>query len=1020
MAIMGLAEAIYEDATNSCASFANVFNLTAVEPDGAQSSVSWGDQTDGLDLVYDSASHDGTAVTDNVQLIPSNQLLASSVTGYAEPVAYHPYLEQDIAVGCGTGDDGHSEYDGNTTCEDTFAGNNVIDVQWSNLPPCPYAPMATACAPTAAQNATVTEIDIPGTDLCGTDNALCPPIAAPNSDAVELTPEQADVGATYEVVDEFNPASPVTAFAQVEDGTVWVGTESGEIQQFDGEAFTTFAMTSDAAITGMGASDDVLVWIDGDGGLFEMDFGSPTPEPQRVWSSDGTALAHLVPDGDGGWYFAAGADLYAYTGVGGDVAEVGGYEAGGLAITSTAASADDLYVGFQQGEVWRCGFTDCAQSWDEVHDDGFASDAQAMTTVGDTLYVGLANGAQAQIDPSTDATQVYIGPQTEGGTVAGMATVDGNVFVGGCIGVQSPVSGDLLGVEVLTDITPSAGTFTPEPEYQDCQNPTETTTKYKGFDADQYVLASTPATATHPPLVYVALTVDQENFFYVLESTALFTDSLCTTGACPTPPPAPTPPPPPGPPPSSLEGLGDPVVAATCGTSSDDDWATYEGDLDDAYVAASADAPLSTAAGESVTTGFGLTPVTIDGQTCTTVWGWNLNVDGGLPYEAWQGNAYPASATPDDQVWSAGTSLHEPVPMEVDGDAVAEGPTDPDRSTKDLPDLTEVPVGADGSQLQATFDDTDAFVLQTTVPAGADAATLVVDADTLTATGQAVPPPVDLFGSAPAPTPTSTTSTTAAPGSTSTSSSATTTTTSGATTTTTQPPACRLPALPSVVAGAAIWPLDDRTTTARDVTGNGNDATIANAADYDQAPGPLAGCPSDGGLSFDGATTSVTAPGGVDAAVAGFVQVPADLTGTEATVLANDDPATTGDGLALSLTVDDGTVTGSTFTVGLPSQTLTVEGDGPLGVGSWHLLVGTWDAASGTASLSIDGAVAGTSTGASTGASIEPGADALTLGAAPSLDGSWFEGLMADVVVLPRAATSAQVAALWTAAQGTP
>lgn len=1025
LAIMGLAEAIHDIETDSCASFANIFNLTAVEPSGAQTSVSWGDQTDGLRLTYDSASHDGTAVTGNVQTIPSNQLAVSAVPDYEDPVAFQPYLEQDAQVSCGTGSSGPSD----PYCEGSEQGNNVIDIGWSNLPMCPYKPAATACAPTAAQNAAVTEVTIPGTDLCGTDNELCPPVAAPNQDAAELDPEDAEAGAAYQVVDEFNPGSPVTGVAEVEDGTIWVGTQAGEIQQFDGEAMVTFeADDTNGGISALGASGSTLVWGDESGNLFTADTQADSWSPSRLDKAP-AAIVDLVPDGNGGLYYAAGAGL-AFYGSDGSIDAVTGPEASGATITDLATSTDDLYVGYEGGEIWRCALTDCASSWSEVHDDGFDSDVQAMAAVGDTLYVGLANGAQAQIDADTDETQVYVGPQTEGGTVAGMTAVDGNVFVGGCIGIQSPISGDLLGVEVLTQLTPSPDlqvTFAPEPSYQDCQNPTETTTKYKGFDADAYALVASPATSTHPPLVYVALTVNQENFFYVLESTTPFTTDLCTSGTCPEPPPTPTPPPPPPPPVGSLEAMGEPLVASSCGTAASVDatWVPASVEASTAYVAASTSAPLATAAGESVTSGFQLTPVTSSSQTCTTAWAWNLNHLGSLPYVAWQGNAYPAAATPGGQTWDAGTSLHQPIPVEIGGDAVPEGSTDPSNSSQQLATLTPVAVAAGGAQIQADVTDDDSLVLQVTIPAGDPAASIVVNADVLTETGQAIPPAVDLFEPPAPPTPASTT-TTAASGSTSTSTSTSTTTTVPATTTTTLPPGCRVPGIPVTSTASALWPLDDRTTTALDVSGNGNDATITAAAAYDQAPGPMAACTGNGGLGFDGTSTVVTAPAAVDAAldeehfsVMAHVNVPSGLTDGTATVLADDDPTVSTDGTALTLTIREGAVAEVVWNLGLSTGVMTVSSNAPLSSGTWHQLIGVFDTGARTGTLWVDGtAVAiGTAPG-SMNPYLQTGSEPITLGMNPVSGEDGFEGLMADVAIVPQALTSAQVAAAWAATQG--
>lgn len=1005
LAILGLADGIYKAATNSCASFANVFNLTVAEPNGAQTSVSWGDQTDGMDLTYESASAEGTPVTGNVMTVPSNDLAVGTFTDEPNPIAFHPYLVQDVTTGCGTGDRDSGE------CESSGAGNNYMEIQWSTLPMCPYSP-ASSCTPTSAANASQPEVTVPGTDLCGTDNALCPPVAAPNSDAAESSLTEIEAGSAYQVVAESNPANPVTAFAVTDDDTVWAADSAGRIYEM-GPFGTEDAELTDnnGAITAMVSEGATLLWADDSGRVFEGDTADSPFEPTLVGELP-EAVEHITPDGNGLYYLTSSTRMWAYS-IGGEVTDVvDGWDVQGADVASVTASPSYLFVGFDGGWVERCELTDCPGTWAQIHDDGFDADVQAMTTVGNTLYLGLSNGAQIQMQSDGADVQSYVEAMGEGAQVAGMVTVDGNVFVGGCIGILSPVSGDLLGVEVLSDVTdvPPDGnvqaTIWPDDDadYQDCQNPDETTTEFKGFDAQDYALVATPATDSHPPLVFVAFTINSGNFAYVLESTADFTDALCLPddGECPTAPAPPQPPPPP-PPAGSLAALGPPLVAADCGSD----------DAEGTYAAATADAPLTTAVGESVTTGFQLTAATSDEADCSTVFAWNTNVLGSLPYQQWKGNAYPAASTPGAQSWAVGAQADLPLPATIGGESVVEG----DASTRDL---TALDIAADGSQLGVSLGSAEALVLQVDTPQGTAPASLVINADVLTTAGQAVPPAVPLFSHPGPADPVSSSTTT----STSAAVSSTTTTTVPTTTTTTQPPACLLPDLPVASStAAALWPLDDRSSTAADATGNGNDATIVNAAAYDQTPGPLPGCPQNGGLRFDG--TTVTAPSSVDGAVTGsqttamaWVQVPASgLADGTATVMANDDPASSGNGLSLAVEVTGGAVTGTTFELGFGTGLLTVAAQQPLAPGTWHLLVAVYDAGSGIATIYVDGAAVATATAPAPNSTLNAGAEDLTLGLNPVSGDDPFRGLMANVAVFPRAITAQQVDVVWAAGQ---
>jgi len=334
-------------------------------------------------------------------------------------------------------------------------------------------------------------------------------------------------------------------------------------------------------------------------------------------------------------------------------------------------------------------------------------------------------------------------------------------------------------------------------------------------------------------------------------------------------------------------------------------------------------------------------------------------------------------------------------------------------------------VPAAGAQLQIDVSDgVPLLVLQLTTPkdAGAGSTSVVFTNDVLTSDGQAAPAPVPLWVN-----PATTTTTTAAAStssSTSTTGGGTTTTTSAGTTTTTRPVVCGIPVGTPSSDADAVWPLDDRSTTAVDISGNGNDATIANASAYDQTPGPLSQCATDGGLVFDGSSTSVTAPDAVavndgDATVVAFVNAAAGP-GGDATIIANDDPTTSNNGLALEIAANsDGALTGLRFQVGTSSglAQAAVQPPTPLAAGQWHLLVGTYDASTGAVTLYADGQSVGTST-APPGSTIDAGSEPVTLGVDPVSSSNWFDGQLADLAVLSETLTAQQVAAIWSAAQG--
>lgn len=959
-AILGLVQGIDEVLTDSCASFANMFNLTAAEPGGAQASYTWGDQTDGLLDVYDSASYGGFDVTNNVQLVPSNgifSLLASDDDSVGEPYSFHPYLEQVAEYACGTGDDGCGD--------DPGPANNVIDVRWTYTNPCPEDDPSD-CTPTPDELASLPEVDVPGTSLCGPSNELCPTLAAPNAGASEVIgydPTTLDDAWPYQVIGEHQMSSPVAGLAALDETSTYVAESSGTVWHYTPESAAVPVLTVSESITAMTGFQGRLVYADTNGGLWSYDPGDGSVE----WFGEVAASGITQMTEVGGLLYLASDDALSAMGQDWsiDTVSTDAWSVDGATVTSMTADEDDLFVGFTGGAIEACELTDCAGTWRAVHDGAFDSDANALTTVGDTLYVGLQDGAVAQIDPSTDAVQMMSGSGSEGLAIGAMGTVDGNVYLGGCIGLQSPVSGDLLGVVVLDGLTGDGeGTFSPEAPYPStCQNPSASTSTYRGYDAADAHLLVTPATEDHPPLVFSAFTIDSGTFLYALESTAPFTDALCLSsdGACPSPPPPPPPPPSVPAPPGSVEGLGPPQVVSTCqlpGTP---------------YLAATDDAPVTTSLGQSVTQGFELSAPA--GSGCETTFAWDLNHAGSLPYQLWQANLYPTQTT-SVTLYEA---LREPLPFSAAGSMV-NGADD---------EVTTATLETSGAQLSAALEGADVLVLSIIGTGGGDTTSLVVTDDVLTAVGQNVPPPTPLFG---------------AP----------------------EPERCDVPHAELASQAAAIYPLDGGSTTVVDVSGNGHDAIATDPAAFDVTPGPIVPCPDVGAMRFDGTTSKVTATPTIDPELAGdeltvmaWVQVDAELD-DDAALVANAVPDESGLGFSLSLLQGGG----ASFEVGGGSgrEGAVISAEASTGTGltsaGWHQVVGVFSAPDLT--LYVDGAVAAQATlqGAQPPVTVAPSELPATIGANPTDGGtSFLAGLLADVVLAPVALDATQVQAAYDAAR---
>ena len=217
---------------------------------------------------------------------------------------------------------------------------------------------------------------------------------------------------------------------------------------------------------------------------------------------------------------------------------------------------------------------------------------------------------------------------------------------------------------------------------------------------------------------------------------------------------------------------------------------------------------------------------------------------------------------------------------------------------------------------------------------------------------------------------------------------------------------------------AAVYPLDDASgTTAADVTANQRAATIVDAASYDSVPGPLACAPGYGSLGFNGTTSAVSTPlAGSDAAVTGggltvVAWVRASSFAGTGTVVADADPSSSRAGFDLAVAGGGGA---GAFTVGA-ATTGTATWHQTLAAGTWYMLAGTYDAASGTVTSYVDGQAAGS--GAASGP-VAPAPGAVTIGEQPATGGSHFAGQVGDVAVLPGALDASQVQSLYLAGTG--
>lgn len=1015
-AIGQLVSAIVSDATDSCADYSNIFNLTAVEPSGSASSYSWADQTDGLFINYAAATY-GTAPTvdQNVAQGPSIGVMSEFIDdpnddSNDEVVTVNPYLTQFSDVGCGSS--AHGLVNNTGSCGSS--GNNVLSLAWSVNDPCPKEIFSDCVLDESDLG--VFPVEVPGSDLCGPNNELCPVLAAPIPDGSDVTNQfylAGNEGAAYTVLKEWNPDDAVTAMVAGTIATpgqgddLYLGWQSGRVtlsSAADFDPADNVQFTLPGAVTAMAVLDGTLYISDDQGGNYTWapGQGQPTRFP-------GAFLSSLTMDQIAtttGWVFwAGGGGVFAYNPSANAIDQFFGRA--DVQVTSLTVTGDQVVAGYSDGVILTCpvGTYLCADPSTKASFDG---PVQAVTGSGNVVYAGLGNGNVERLNLTNDAQDTMWLGSGEDAQTAGMTVADGVLYFGGCFDVTNPITGDLLGVFAVTSTPPEGQAFfaaSPDPEYgSECVNSSSAdNSEYKGFQPTQYAITSAQPDPGYPSIVYVALTINSGSFLYALQNVLPPTANLCyaSAGNCPvytttapTPVVATVPAPAAG-----LNEFSAPTMATNC---------TGPGFTTPTFTPAGNGVSFTTA--NSATTvaddGFQLTFPVSDSQNCVTNVGFSLNNLGTLPYDLWTANAYLDASAPDgssasitinsgfasqntgtDNDWGPGMVAGSFT--DNDGVLNPQGPYPFGTSVDRGPPRTTI--GSGGTQLVAPLSGAEMLVLTITAFPG-DAGSLVFADDQLFGpdTVPSLPP---LAGTA---------------------------------------PLCDFLGLASVPAGSLVYPLGDLGALMTDIGGNGwNGLAYGAATTRPQVAGPKVGCPGASALSFGDAPTVVVAPQGAGVAATGSALTvlawinPADSQTGHPSIVATDDTGQTAAGFQLSTTSTNGVLTAMTFDVGggngvVGTVTATAPG-GAIDPGQWHQLVGTWDGA--TMSLYLDGQLQGsaayteplTAGGYPVTLGLDPTAIAdAASGDDPASGGDPFAGAMADVAVLPVALTADQVAAQWT------
>ncbi|MDQ1361732.1 MAG: hypothetical protein QOJ44_2109, partial [Acidimicrobiaceae bacterium] len=376
----------------------------------------------------------------------------------------------------------------------------------------------------------------------------------------------------------------------------------------------------------------------------------------------------------------------------------------------------------------------------------------------------------------------------------------------------------------------------------------------------------------------------------------------------------------------------------------------------------------------NVTSGFQLRAPTSTAVSCTTTFSWNLANNGTYPYGTWTGAAYLDSDDTSSAQISVGIGgvNNKPIPFSANG-ALASATTT---------------VANGGSALSVPLSGQNALVFTLTAPAGMGYDDVVdISNDTLTLTGQ-TPPALPALGES--------------------------------TTTTTAATSCS--AANAILAGqaTALYLLNDPAGTAHDASGHGNNGSIYAASAFNQTPGPIAACPTNGALGFNGSSSFVSAPQGVNAATTGnamsvvswfkLASTPSD----SPRLISNDHTDQSGNGFQLMLNGGTNGVVSGFFDVGTSGGTGTASWSQQLKVGTWYQYVGTYNGSTVAAYINGQQVATGTTSG-----NINAGADNVNIGRNPAYDGDYFPGNVADVALVPSAMSSSQIAGLWDAASGT-
>ncbi|MCU1356735.1 MAG: regulator of chromosome condensation, partial [Acidimicrobiales bacterium] len=232
----------------------------------------------------------------------------------------------------------------------------------------------------------------------------------------------------------------------------------------------------------------------------------------------------------------------------------------------------------------------------------------------------------------------------------------------------------------------------------------------------------------------------------------------------------------------------------------------------------------------------------------------------------------------------------------------------------------------------------------------------------------------------------------------------------------TGPASCQYLSSLAAANAAATYQLDETSgATAADVSGNANTAAITTAGSYNNKPSPL---PCDtqqthGALGFNGTTTSVTAPAGLNAATTGTNLTvmgwfkSSSLTNGNSRLVSNSH--TDADFKGFQLMFNSGGATGF-FDIGNGTTERRATWTSQLVANTWYFYAGTYDGTTVTAYL--NGVQVATATGAAFGAVASSGANVI-MGAPTSGAGDKLAGQMAGVSVLPTALSGSAIAALY-------